>query len=62
MKVTDTKDAAYHLDFDGNDCFARFADRMGAPDGTREILTLSTCLGGENNMRLLIQGAVVDGR
>lgn len=62
VKVTDTKDAAYHLDFDGNDCFAQFADRMGAPDGTREILTLSTCLGGENNMRLLIQGAVVDDR
>ncbi len=62
MKVMDTKDAAYHLDFDDNDCFAQFADQMGAPDGTREILTLSTCLGGENNMRLLIQGAVVDDR
>lgn len=60
VKVTDTDDDAYYLDFDGNYRFEEFADRMGAPNGTREILTLSTCLGNGNNMRLLIQGAVVD--
>ena len=59
VKVTDTDDDAYCLDFDDKHRFEEFADRMGAPDGTREILTLSTCLGTENNMRLLIQGAVV---
>lgn len=57
---TDTDDDAYYLDFDDRYRFEEFADRMGAPDSTREILTLSTCLGSGNNMRLLIQGAIVD--
>ena len=57
VKVTDTDDEAYRLDFaDGE--FEEFADAMGAPTNTVEILTLSTCLGNEDNLRLLIQGAI----
>lgn len=59
VKVTDINDEAYNLDFSGRLEFAEFANRMGAPENTKEILTLSTCYGGENNMRLLVQGAFV---
>lgn len=60
VKVTDINDEAYNLDFSDRLEFAEFANRMGAPENTKEILTLSTCLGGENNMRLLVQGAFVE--
>ncbi|MCH5256375.1 MAG: class B sortase [Lachnospiraceae bacterium] len=60
VKVTDINDEAYNLDFSNESEFNEFADRMGAPENTEEILTLSTCLGGENNMRLLVQGTLVN--
>ncbi|MBD5520262.1 MAG: class B sortase [Lachnospiraceae bacterium] len=59
VKVTDINDEAYNLDFENEDQFNEFADQMGAPENTEEILTLSTCLGGENDVRLLVQGALV---
>lgn len=59
VKVTDTSDDAYRLDFSADRSFAEFAEQMGAPKGTKEILTLSTCLGGDGNMRLLVQGALL---
>ena len=59
VKVTDINDEAYNLHFENEDQFNEFADQMGAPENTKEILTLSTCLGGENDMRLLVQGALV---
>lgn len=60
VKVTDINDEAYNLDFSSRLEFTEFANRMGAPENTKEILTLSTCLGGGNNMRLLVQGAFVE--
>lgn len=60
VKVTDINDEAYNLDFSSELEFNEFVNRMGAPENTDEILTLSTCLGGENNMRLLVQGALVN--
>ena len=60
VKVTDINDEAYNLDFSNKLEFNEFANQMGAPENTEEILTLSTCLGGENNMRLLVQGALVN--
>lgn len=59
VKVTDINDDAYNLDFENEHQFNQFADQMGAPENTEEILTLSTCLGEENNMRLLVQGALI---
>lgn len=59
IKVTDINDDAYNLDFENESKFNEFAKRMGAPENTEEILTLSTCLGVRNNMRLLVQGALV---
>ena len=58
VKVTDSSDEAYDLVFSAHGGFDGFAKAMGAPDGTREILTLSTCL-GEGGDRLLVQGAIV---
>lgn len=60
IKVTDINDEAYHLDFTNESEFKEFANRMGAPENTEEILTLSTCLGGGNNRRLLVQGALLN--
>ena len=60
VKVTDINDEAYNLDFSSESEFNEFANRMGAPENTEEILTLSTCLGGENTMRLLVQGTLVN--
>lgn len=60
VKVTDINDEVYNLDFSSRLEFNEFANRIGAPENTKEILTLSTCLGGENNMRLLVQGAFVE--
>lgn len=59
VKVTDINNEAYNLDFENEEQFNEFADRMGAPENTEEILTLSTCLGADNDMRLLVQGALV---
>lgn len=58
IKVTDINDEAYNLDFTDESAFKEFANRMGAPENTEEILTLSTCLGEETNRRLLVQGAL----
>lgn len=59
VKVTDINNEAYNLDFENEDQFNEFADQMGAPENTEEILTLSTCLGTDNDMRLLVQGALI---
>lgn len=60
IKVTDINDEAYNLDFSNELEFNEFANLMGAPENTEEILTLSTCLGEKNNMRLIVQGALVN--
>ena len=57
IKITDVNDAAYCLDFSEDYRFEEFAHEMGAPPHTREILTLSTCL-GEGDSRLVLQGAL----
>lgn len=58
IKVTDIHDDAYQLGFEDSGEFEKFLSLMEAPDGTTEILTLSTCLGQEEDGRLIIQGAL----
>lgn len=60
-RETTVADPAYDLDFDAANSFDAFAERCGAPDGTVQILTLSTCVSaGNNNARVILQGALVD--
>jgi len=55
---TDIFDPAYRLNFDGPDEFARFAAACGAPEGTVNIVTLSTCVNGpDKSRRVIVQGA-----
>ena len=55
-RKSDTGDPAYCLGFDGPDAFGEFAGRCGAPDGVAQVLTLSTCVSGDNkDERVIIQ-------
>ena len=58
-RVTDIADPAYRLDFSAPGSFEAFAGICGAPPGTAQILTLSTCLSGDNDdERVIVQGAL----
>lgn len=59
-RVTDAWDAAYRLDFADDADFAAFAQGLGAPEGTAQILTLSTCTNSENDEeRILVHAALL---
>jgi sortase B len=59
VRKSTIKDQAYRLDFKTPGSFGEFAERCGAPEDTAQILTLSTCVSGnDNNERILIQGAL----
>ncbi|MDL2220506.1 class B sortase, partial [Eubacteriales bacterium OttesenSCG-928-N14] len=59
-RTTDAWDAAYRLDFADAAAFAAFAAALGAPEGTSQILTLSTCTNSEDdNERILVHAALV---
>jgi len=58
-RKTDVNDPAYFLDFDEPESFDAFIERIGAPQGASQILTLSTCVSGEDeNERIIVQAAV----
>lgn len=65
VRKTDVTDAAYRWEFENMDDFADFAAKIGAPyrrllpEGTAQILTLSTCTSdGSNDARLLVHAAL----
>ncbi|MCL2852990.1 MAG: class B sortase [Defluviitaleaceae bacterium] len=56
---TDIHDPAYFLDFSAPGSFQTFAERVGAPQGTVQIITLSTCVSGDDiDGRVVVQGAL----
>jgi len=59
-RYTNTADAAYDLNFTEEGSFAAFLDKCGAPPDTKQILTLSTCVSGNDKAeRVIVQGALV---
>ena len=56
-RVTDIHDHAYHLDFSAPGSFEAFLERNGAPVDAEQIITLSTCIGMDNDIRFIVQGA-----
>ena len=60
-KKTTTDDPVYgRLTFSGDEDFAKFAKSLGAPDGTTQILTLTTCVSGNNkNERYMVHASLV---
>jgi sortase B len=58
-RKTDIYDPAYHLDFSAPGSFRAFAERNGAPPNAAQIITLSTCVSGNNDdERVIVQGAL----
>ena len=55
---TDTSDPAYQLDFSEPDSWAAFLKRTGAPPDAEQIITLSTCIGVDNDKRMIVQGTL----
>ena len=58
-RATDVYDPAYFLDFSEADSFAAFLERCGAPADAEQIVTLSTCVSGNNaDERVVVQGTL----
>jgi len=57
-RQTDINDPAYYLDFSEPDSWVAFLARTGAPPGVEQIITLSTCIGSDNDRRMIVQGAL----
>jgi sortase B len=56
-RMTDVTDPAYNLHFDEPGSFERFLADCGAEDGARQIVTLSTCVSGnDKDERVVVQG------
>jgi sortase B len=55
---TDIHDPAYQLDFSALDSWTAFLERNSAPTDAKQIITLSTCVGVDNDMRMIVQGAL----
>ena len=55
---TDITDPAYHLDFNVPGTFGIFLEQNGAPMGSEQIITLSTCIGANNDRRMIVQGSL----
>jgi len=58
-RQTDIHDPAYQLDFTADGAFAAFLERNGAPPDAAQIITLSTCIGVNNDRRMIVQGALI---
>lgn len=58
-RVSDAYDASYRVDFSGTEDLAAFAAAYGAPAGTSQMLTLSTCTNVLDEERILIHAALV---
>jgi sortase B len=57
-RKTDIHDPAYLLDFSDPDSWEAFLDRNDAPTDAEQIITLSTCIGVDNDRRMIIQGTL----
>jgi sortase B len=57
-RQTDIYDPAYLLDFSDPGSWAAFLDRNGAPAEAEQVITLSTCIGADNDRRMIVQGAL----
>jgi sortase B len=58
-RITDVTDPAYQIDFSIPGSFRAFAERNGAPQDAAQIITLSTCFGGDDDdERVIVQGAL----
>ena len=56
---TNVNDPAYFIDFSEPGAFRVFAERCGAPPGSAQIITLSTCVSGnDKDERVVIQGTL----
>jgi hypothetical protein len=57
-RQTDIHDPAYRLDFNADNSWAAFLERNGAPSDAEQVITLSTCIGTDNDRRMIVQGAL----
>lgn len=58
-RKTDVTDPAYYLDFSEPGSFPAFAERCGAPPDAVQIITLSTCVSGDDeDERVIVQGVL----
>ena len=55
-RLSDVNDPAYQLDFSEPDSFETFLEKIGSPTDAIKILTLSTCVGADNDRRMIVQG------
>ena len=59
-RSTTVDDPAYDLDFNSPGAFQAFAEKNGAPPDAVQILTLSTCVSGNNkDERVILQGFLI---
>jgi len=57
-RMSDTNDPAFYLDFSTQDSFPAFLKRNNAPADATKIITLSTCVGANNDRRMIVQGVL----
>ena len=58
-KKTDAYDPVYFLDFRAPGSFRSFLEMCGAPSGAVQIITLSTCVSGDDeDERVIVQGVL----
>ena len=57
-RMSDVNDPAYQLEFSDPDSFGTFLERNGAPADAERIITLSTCVGADNDRRMIVQGTL----
>jgi sortase B len=59
-RMTDVDDPAYNLSFNGPEAFPAFAEECGADEDAKQIITLSTCVSGnDKDERVIVQGALI---
>ena len=57
-RMSDINDPAYHIDFSAPDSFEIFLKRNNTPTDTKKIITLTICVGANNDKRMIVQGAL----
>lgn len=58
-RTTDAYDPAYQIDFASAEAFSAFAEAYGAPAGTTQMLTMSTCTNVNDDERILVHAYLV---
>lgn len=57
-RLSNINDPAYYLDLGTPENFKAFVERNGAPSDATQIITLATCVGADNDRRMIIQGTL----